>query len=673
MWRNLQNSQQVVEVLTYNSIFRLSEVVGWNTPFISATALMLYFSIAGLTPTGFQRIAMARNIKQAKDAFTYAAFIALFILACIAWVAVLLLADNPHLAPNKLVNYLIDKNTYVGFKGLLVSGIVALAMSTADSKINSCAVMFANDLAVPLEFVTAAKSTFIARVFSFLAGVLALLLCLYETDLLSLILLSASFYMPIVGIPLLVSILGFRSSKRAVLIAMAAGFITVLLWRSFLAYTGIDSVMPASLASLFFLFGSHYLLGEPGGWVAVAPDSPLGLERAARKLAWQRRRQAIRTFKLYPYLQRLLPQYEGVYTLVSFYAMAASYVGFYTIDPDNVITYKNLYETLYPTVLLANTLLLILPGWPSFLKNKRFLSFFWPISIAAIFFFAGMLLVILSHFHPMQVMVMMSNFLLVALFLPWSLALILACSGSGLAIWFFQQYTGEVLPWGALGLLQFRTIYVLLVFASLISIFFAYQKVLYQNVYATLIGLLFARKQQQFFERRLQDIAMHCSDATQGLESSVSRTAVMHLAYHIDQQVKASIDGHDYLQVSPELQKLVRKQQERAAQGIAFFKYFKPTAYAFVRQGKQLQDLLIEGLRSKFIAPRLERVSMSALVQSVVDDFLLSHKHVVVSVDLEKDFKAYVSLPHFRYTLLQILRFCTQSEFMEEQQATDMA
>ena len=126
------------------------------------------------------------------------------------------------------------------------------------------------------------------------------------------------------------------------------------------------------------------------------PNSPLALARAARREAWQRRREAVKKFRLSAYLQQNLPQYEGVYTLVGFYAMVASSIGFYTIDPNTVKTYKNLYETLYPTVLLASTTLITLPVWPSSLKSQRLLSFFWPLGMAAILFFAGMLLVILK-------------------------------------------------------------------------------------------------------------------------------------------------------------------------------------------------------------------------------------------------------------------------------------
>lgn len=110
---------------------------------------------------------------------------------------------------------------------------------------------------------------------------------------------------------------------------MAAGSITVILWSIFL--TNANSVVPGMLANLIMLLGSHYLLGEPGGWLKIDPTSPLGLERADRREDWQRRLQALRTFKLYPYLQQLLPPTEGYYTLFGVCAMAATFIGLFTI------------------------------------------------------------------------------------------------------------------------------------------------------------------------------------------------------------------------------------------------------------------------------------------------------------------------------------------------------
>jgi hypothetical protein len=67
----------------------------------------------------------------------------------------------------------------------------------------------------------------------------------------------------------------------------------------FFSYVTADGNMPGMLANLTGLLGSHYLLGEPGGWQHLAPDSPLSLERAARRQAWQ---WAPPGYQRFPYL-----------------------------------------------------------------------------------------------------------------------------------------------------------------------------------------------------------------------------------------------------------------------------------------------------------------------------------------------------------------------------------
>ncbi|MEM7055561.1 MAG: HD domain-containing protein [Bacteroidota bacterium] len=476
IWNNIKDPNKVVETLATNPIFDLKEVAGWNTKFISSIALMLYFAIPGTFPPTFQRISMARDVKQVKQSFTYASLIALLIIAFVAWVAILLLADNAELEASKLVNYIIDQYAYPGLKGLLAIGIVALAMSTADSYLNSSAVLFANDLAAPLGLTTT-KLTFTARVFVLILGVLALLLALYETDLLSLMLLSGSFYMPIVSVPLLLAIFGFRSSKRPVLIGMAAGFATVVLWRNCFTYTGIDSVMPGTLASLIFLLGSHYLLRERGGWQKIGPTSLLAIERQERREAWRRRMKAIKNFKLYPYLQQNLPKQEYFYFFFGLYTIAATYAAFYTIGAAEAKAYQDIYEGICHTTLFATTAFLTFPIWPPTVKSQRFITFFWPVGICAILFFAGTLLVLMSHFHIMQVMILLVNLLVAVLLLRWPLALVLAATGVLAAVSFFKYYypSPETVP-TTLDMLQFKVIYGLLLLSSLLIALFKHKE-----------------------------------------------------------------------------------------------------------------------------------------------------------------------------------------------------
>lgn len=472
-WKHLQDSSQITAVLSSNPKFQLREVVGWNRSFMSAIVLIFYNLTNSVFPDMFQRLSIARSTYQAKKAFTYAALIAFLITSLTSWLAILLLANNPNLEQNEVLPYLVNHYTYAGFKGLMAAGIIALSMSTADSCMNACVVLFTHDLAVPLG-VNKENAISTARLATIIIGSLALLLALYERDILSLFLLTGNFYLPVVGVPLWLTIFGFRTSRRVLFISMAMGLTTVIVWRNFLAFTGVDSVMPATFVSFLAILSAHYLLGEPGGWQQIDPDSPLGRSRAARREAWQKRKEAITNFSFYHYLQQLLPHQEGVFSLLGLYAMASTYIGLYAIERVDIVAYEGLYTCIYQTVLWLITAFITYPVWP--LKSKRFMTFFWPLGMAAILLFTGALLVIMSHFHPLQLFVLLANFLLVALLLRWPMALVLAFSSISLAGLFFMQYTGEALHWEELGSLQLRFLYGVFIFLGLLLAFFAYQE-----------------------------------------------------------------------------------------------------------------------------------------------------------------------------------------------------
>ncbi|NEJ83779.1 hypothetical protein GR268_45835, partial [Rhizobium leguminosarum] len=149
----------------------------------------------------------------------YAVGLLLLIELFIIWIAILLLSDNPNLSTSQVVGYLIEKHTYTGLKGFLGVGIIALAMSSADSALNSCAVLVANDILPPLK-ITKQASVRIAAGATFIIGSFAVLLTLSIQNILDILLLSANFYMPIIIVPILLTIFGFRTSKRVIMIGI---------------------------------------------------------------------------------------------------------------------------------------------------------------------------------------------------------------------------------------------------------------------------------------------------------------------------------------------------------------------------------------------------------------------------------------------------------------------
>ena len=475
VWNNLKDPNRVAHTLATNSIFSLREVVGWNPQFMSSLGLMLYFMIPGMNPAGFQRIVMADNVNQAKRSFTYAAGLCFLVYMSVVWVAILLLAENAELEPSKLINYLIDQYTYPGLRGLIALGITAMAMSTADSYLNSCTVLAVSDI-IKLLRPSLKTSIITVRVLSFCLGGFALLLAMRKNDILELALLSGSFYLPIVTVPLLLAIFGFRSSTRAVLTGMAGGFIMVVMWRTYFAYTGVNSVIPGMVGNLLFLMGSHYLLQEEGGWVGVKEPTPLLAARQARRDAWKALIATIRHPKPYAYLKKNLPAKEYLYSLFGLYVIGATYASFYTISEAVIAAYQKLYDHIAHSVLIGAAIFLTYPAWPPTFKGKRFITFTWPLGIFYLLFLVGSVLVMMSGFHQVQVMIFMLNLVMAALLLYWPLTITLAIGGILFAFPIFYLYERSVPLAGVADALQFRVLYGLPLFVSFLIALFRFKQ-----------------------------------------------------------------------------------------------------------------------------------------------------------------------------------------------------
>jgi len=222
---------------------------------------------------------MAKNVIQVRKSFSLAAFFCFIIGGTACLIGITILAHNPNLNPDTLVTYVIDNYSYTGLKGLILIGIMAMIMSSADSYINSAAVIFAHDLIKPSE-----NTLNLSRIFSMFVGISATILALFSSSLYDLLLLAGNFYTPVITMPLLLAIFGFRSTSRVALIAIVAGISSVVIWRVFLqSITGVDSIIPGTIVNLVTMLLMHYLLNEPGGWVKTKSNDNLKEIRSRRK------------------------------------------------------------------------------------------------------------------------------------------------------------------------------------------------------------------------------------------------------------------------------------------------------------------------------------------------------------------------------------------------------
>lgn len=554
--------------------------------FVQRWDLLTYlpvYIIPALTPAIFQRVVIAKDVYQARRSFLYASLIYLFVSLFIIWIALLIRTQNDNLDFGHVFPYIVANYAPTGFKGLLLVGFVAMMMSTADSNLNAAATILTNDIVIPL-LPTSSKSWLqvvksnkgqlvMVRVGSVILGLLALYFSLNPNSYLHAKftprpwtmpwimpwVMPWDFYMSVISIPVLLVILGFRSTSRTVLIGMVASFLTVYLWTHLLPHALINSVIPGMLANCIGFMGSHHLLGEPGGWQPLDATSPLILERALRRKSWKRRWEAIRAFRIYPYLRQNLPVQDTYYVLLGIYMIFTSYVSFYTMKEIDISAYRIIYAGIYYTVLPIATSFISFPLWPPAVKDHRLMAYLWPIGIGITLFFVSTLLAIISYFHPVQMMVLILNLLMAVLLLRWPLALFLAFTSTPLAIIFFTQYTGTALPAGMPDALQFRFLYGLLLFTCFLVTLLkgkqAYRKLstsytqLQEEKAASNVALVEAIHHR---ESLLQDVTMHRINAL---------TTINAVRNQLDKQLRHATTQAQLVTINKDFQNVLNKLQ----------------------------------------------------------------------------------------------------------------
>jgi signal transduction histidine kinase len=335
-------------------------------------------------------------------------------------------------------------------------------MSTIDSFINSSSILFANDICKGLNL-EEKTVMMISRAFAIFITLVSLLLAFKYNNLISLILSSASFYGVIVSVPLILAILGFRSTKKSLLTGMSASFCTIVLWKIFSPENGIDGVIPGMLVNLVFFIGSHYILKQEGGW-----------KRNFNKNGSQKRKTQAKQVKNFSFLEichKNTPKSESTYIFVSIFCIIAVFSGMYSIPLEKRLVYNEIIEIIYHSVLVITTLWLIYPLWPQGLKSKGFVFIFWLFSLLYILSFVVGLQVLISDLVYFQLVILLLSMTVLSIVARWEISLVLMIFGIIASIQFFKYYTGNNIS-ANFGSVQFKILYILMmVFGILIAFF----------------------------------------------------------------------------------------------------------------------------------------------------------------------------------------------------------
>lgn len=222
-------------------------------------SLVFVFVLPYMDPAVVQRLLMGKTAKQARTALIVSAVGRLPYYCMVAVLGLVAFVLEPTLKPDLAFPYLVNEILPVGIKGLVVSGVMAVIMSTADSFLHVAGLLLTHDVIKPImgERLTEQKEFRAARYVTFAIGSLAILAALSNTNIMELNILAYVFWLPAIFVPLVSAILGVTVSVRGFLWSAAFGIGTYLFWKFYLYdYTFVDSLLPAVLvnALVFFAF-----------------------------------------------------------------------------------------------------------------------------------------------------------------------------------------------------------------------------------------------------------------------------------------------------------------------------------------------------------------------------------------------------------------------------------
>ena len=424
------------------------------------------FGVEMTKPAAMQRMLMAKDGRQLRHMFfTSAAFDASFRII-IMLLALAGLALYPHIAPNTVVTHIVNELLPTGIKGLAIAGILAVIMSTADSHLHAAGLTLAHDVVKPLSrrFKLAINELQWAQYTTLLIGCVAIWIGLHHSNLLRISLQALSFIGPILAVPLIAGIMGLKPSRRVFYTAMVATLV---------AFVSAKIQLPASQQHLTMLIG---LLVNATVFLSmhVIENQGFALAQRAKEGRLESRHTERRPPQnLLQWSQQKVDQYGAPYMLFGLFCcvnFTMPYFMWVSKTPANydIVPYLRLFGAT------MGGLLIVKEKWPRVLLT--YFPLFWHFTLLYCIPFSSTLMFLLTQGSIEWLINVAITIMFLIVLVDWATFLWITVFGIASSLLFYSAFIGHITLQ-----LSFSSSYLLI----------------YQVVFATLIGLLFARRKEQ--------------------------------------------------------------------------------------------------------------------------------------------------------------------------------
>ncbi|MDP2644409.1 MAG: hypothetical protein Q8P24_05685, partial [Desulfobacterales bacterium] len=215
-------------------------------------------------PPYVQRLFISKDTRAIKNGTLWSGLFSIPFFFMTGAIGLVALALFPAIDANLALPYMIKNTMPVVLKGVVISGVISIVMSSADSFLNAAAVSFVRDIVDPL---TKGKLNefLLVKAINLAVGMIAVVFAVNIRSILDILIYSYNFWSPILLIPLVAGIMGMKVGPRNFYWGMAGGIFGVAGWNLiFNSPLGIDGlIIGVLLNGLFFTVSGRWRQPDP--------------------------------------------------------------------------------------------------------------------------------------------------------------------------------------------------------------------------------------------------------------------------------------------------------------------------------------------------------------------------------------------------------------------------
>lgn len=197
-------------------------------------AALLGFSVMGLHPTFIQKVLISDQNQKVRKAIYYKISIYIFYTLTITIIGLTASLLFPQVKSTHAIVHMVNVLVPVGFKGLILIGLLASIMSTADADLNVASLSITNDIIKPLFRITEDnKILLIARITTIFISMFAIWLATSFNNPIDLVIYMGGLYSPVVFVPLIGLLYNKVISSKGFFTTTLGGIISFVIWSEY--------------------------------------------------------------------------------------------------------------------------------------------------------------------------------------------------------------------------------------------------------------------------------------------------------------------------------------------------------------------------------------------------------------------------------------------------------